>query len=183
MPDLVVTVPQECWSAWIAEGDAAGEPETGEEWAYFVGGLRRPPIEAGERLYIVAHDHLRGYAPVTQVAKVEGRWGIGRKGGAVAVTIGQTIDSFRGYRQRWWPREDEQPFPDWKTAFLRPKRAQGKPVVHAPHPESCSESERPLSRCGRRVSRVSTERVTCRQCLALIRRALVGAVADGREDG
>jgi hypothetical protein len=36
--------------------------------------------------------------------------------GAVAVTIPERIHGFRGYRQRWWPREAEQPFPDWRTA-------------------------------------------------------------------
>jgi hypothetical protein len=67
MADLVVTVPRELWVEWIAEGDAVGEPESGEEWAFFLG-PQRPPCGPGDRLYIVAHDRLRGYAPITRVA-------------------------------------------------------------------------------------------------------------------
>lgn len=67
MSDLVVTVPRELWVEWIAEGDAAGEPESGEEWGFYLG-PQRPPCGPGDRLYIVAHDRLRGYAPITRVA-------------------------------------------------------------------------------------------------------------------
>lgn len=117
MSDLVVTVPRGIWPDWIDEGDPAGSEESGEEWD-FVLGWQRPPIIAGERLYVVAHDRLRGYAPVTGVIfyadpcpehlyvgagclrcraeqgvpgrprGVRGRWSIVRRGGAVAVTIG-----------------------------------------------------------------------------------------------
>lgn len=41
-----------------------------------------------------------------------------RQGGAVAVTIKEPIPGFRGLRVRWWPREAEHPFPDWKTAGI-----------------------------------------------------------------
>lgn len=112
--DLVVTVPKQIWRAWIAEGDAAGEPDSGEEWGYYLGGAR-PPVEPGERLYVVAHGLLRGYANVTRVVRHEGSWVICRRGGAVAVTIPATIPGFRGYRRRWWKVEDEVDFPDWKT--------------------------------------------------------------------
>lgn len=115
MPDLVVTVPKRLWLDWIAEGDAAGEPETGTEWGFFLGSWQQPPIREGERLYIVSHGRLRGFAPVTRVARIDGRWAIGRKGGAVAVTIPEEIPGFRGFRKRWWAREDEAPFPEWKT--------------------------------------------------------------------
>lgn len=114
MADLVVTVPKWFWPAWIAEGDAVGEPESGEEWGFFLGGAR-PPVEPGERLYIVAHGLLRGYAPVVRVVRDGERWAIGRRGGAVAVTIDETIKGFRGWRRRWWDPALELPFPDWKT--------------------------------------------------------------------
>ena len=39
-----------------------------------------------------------------------------REGGAQAVTIDEEIRGFQGVRKRWWPRELERPFPDWKTA-------------------------------------------------------------------
>lgn len=115
MSDLVVTVPKGLWLDWIDEGDAAGEPESGEEWGFFVS--TRPPIVAGERLYIVAHGRLRGYSIVTRVAgprETGWGWAIGRKGGAVAVTIPEPIVGFRGFRRRWWEHASEVPFPDWR---------------------------------------------------------------------
>ena len=115
--NLVVTVPKWFWPEWIAEGDAVGEAYTGEEWGFFMGG-NRPPIGHGDRLYIVAHGKLRGYAPVTRLAPPEecgGKWGICRRGGAVAVTIDRPIQGFQGFRKVWWEPKDEKPFPDWKT--------------------------------------------------------------------
>lgn len=111
--DLVVTVPKSFWELWLEEGDAAGEPSSGEEWAYQVGG--RPSIEPGERLYIVSWGRLRGYAPVVRVMKTPLGYGICRRGGAVAVTIKEPIPGFRGYRKRWWDREQELDFPNWRT--------------------------------------------------------------------
>ena len=104
MPDLVVTVPKPLWRDWIAEGDAAGEPETGEEWGFYVHG--RPSIKRGERLYIAAWGCVRGYAPVTRVAQAEpGYWAICREGGAVAMTINETVvhDAALGLPCPWGP--------------------------------------------------------------------------------
>jgi len=115
MSDLVVTVPKHFWPEWIEEGDAAGEAPTGTEWGFYVYG--RPPIQPGERLYIVAHNRLRGYAPVTRVAHAGGnRFAICRGAGAMAVTIPERIRGFQGFRARWWKRDDEIPFPDWMRA-------------------------------------------------------------------
>jgi hypothetical protein len=114
MSDLVVTVPKDFWPDWIAEGDAVGEPKTGTEWSFYVG-ARKPSIRHGERLYIVACGRLRGYAPVTRVALARaGQWAICRQGGAVACTIDQEIRGFQGFRQPWWIRSDEMPFPGWQ---------------------------------------------------------------------
>lgn len=110
--DLVVTVPKALWVGWIAEGDAADTPYSGEEWAYQVSG--RPDIQPGERLYVVSWGKLRGYAPVVRVFKTEKGYAICRRGGAVAVTIDEPIPGFRGYRKRWWSYEQEKPFPGWK---------------------------------------------------------------------
>lgn len=111
MVDLVGTCPKDFWEEWIAEGDAAGTPETGTEWGWYTRHHRISLIAPGERFYVVAHGKLRGYAPVVAV-----RHGvIIRKGGAVAVTIDAPIMGFRGLRQRWWPREAERDFPDWRT--------------------------------------------------------------------
>lgn len=112
--DLVVTVPKDIWADWIAEGDAVGEPESGEEWGFAVG--QRPDIKPGDRLYVVAHERLRGYAVVTRVAETGQGWSIGRRGQAVACTIPERIKGFRGARRRWWDRDAEQPFPDWAVA-------------------------------------------------------------------
>jgi len=112
--DLVVTVPKWFWPEWVAEGDAVGEPETGEEWVFSLGSMK-PGIKPGERLYIVAHGRLRGYAPVTSIKLLVGQWVICRKGGAVAVTIPEAIRGFQGFRKVWWHRENEIPFPEWKT--------------------------------------------------------------------
>ena len=115
MVDLVGTCPKDFWEEWIAEGDAAGEPETGEEWGWYTRHSLVAKIKPGDRFYVVAHGKLRGWAPVTRVKTSYGQGGmIGRMGGAVAVTIPEIIPGFRGLRERWWNREDETPFPDWK---------------------------------------------------------------------
>lgn len=121
MADLVVTVPKPLWRDWIAEGDAVGATETGEEWGFFVG-RTRPRIGPGERLYVVAWNRLRGYAPVTRVEWTERGWAIGRKGGAVAVTIPREIPGFRGWRYRGWDRAIEVPFPEWQTEGVALRR-------------------------------------------------------------
>lgn len=124
--DLVATCPSWFWREWIAEGDAAGDPETGQEWDWYTRHRLAPFVMLGDRLYIVAYGKLRGYAPVTRLAVYgnprlpkhvapDAQWGIVRQGGAVAVTILEPIRGFQGLRQRWWKRGDELPFPDWKT--------------------------------------------------------------------
>lgn len=118
--DVVVTVPKGLWIEWISEGDAVGDPPSGEEWVFWCG-WRAPKIELGERVYIVSHNRLRGYAPLVSLIRdddrrfVRGRIGLIRHGGAVAVTIPQRICGFQGWRYRWWDEKDERPFPDWKT--------------------------------------------------------------------
>jgi len=111
MVDLVGTCPKYFWEEWIAEGDAAGEPESGEEWSWFTSHSYKSLIMPGDRFYIVAHGKLRGYSLVTKISN----GAIVRKGGAVACTNGELIPGFRGLRKRWWDRAIERPFPDWKT--------------------------------------------------------------------
>lgn len=116
MSDLVVTVPKQMWIDWLSEGDACGEPPSGQEWAFYIGG-GRPRIEPGECLYIIAWGVLRGYSPVTRVERTERGWAICRKAGAVACTIDEDYETsgFRGWRERWWPYEAEDDFEDWET--------------------------------------------------------------------
>ena len=118
MVDLVGTCPKDFWPEWIAEGDPAGEPWSGQEWGWWTGHSLIRLIKPGDRFYVVAHGCLRGYAPVTRVhLSPSARGGaICREGNAVAVTIDEPIPGFRGLKTRWWPREIERPFPDWKDA-------------------------------------------------------------------
>lgn len=112
--DVVVTVPKTFGLAeWIAEGDAAGEPWSGEEWHFYIG--LAPKIEPGERVYVVCNGKLRGYAPLVRVEYGAERTALVRHGGAVAVTIDEYIQGFRGFRYRWWDTASEKPFPDWRT--------------------------------------------------------------------
>ena len=112
MTDLVGTCPKDFWLEWVTEGDAAGDTPTSEEWGWFTRHHLIGAIHPGDRFYVVAHGMLRGYAPVTRVTQSA----IGRRGGAVSVTIDEPVPGFRGLRERWWDREIERPFPDWKTA-------------------------------------------------------------------
>ena len=116
MVDLVGTCPKDFWQEWIEEGDAAGEPETGEEWGWYTRHSFIRFIKPGDRFYVVAHGRLRGWAPVTRIQSGV----ICRRGGAVACTIDEPIPGFRGLRQRWWDRSLERPFPDWETEGVTP---------------------------------------------------------------
>ena len=123
MADLVVTVPKDIWADWLAEGDIPGQPPGGAFDAYDFTCARasdpRPPIEPGERVYVVAHGRLRGYAPLVEVTRVDGKWSLVRAGGAVAVTIPEPVRGFRGWKVRAWDRAIEQPFPDWTWAGVK----------------------------------------------------------------
>ncbi|KKM81220.1 hypothetical protein LCGC14_1332130 [marine sediment metagenome] len=120
MADVVVTVPKALWEDWIAEGDLPGA-EDGEMESHFWIGGPMPCIETGERVYIVAHGKLRGYAPLRRVERScslrPDRRCLVRSGGAVAVTIEGPIRGFQGFRYRWWNREDEVPFSDWQAIY------------------------------------------------------------------
>lgn len=119
MPDLVGTCPKDFWPEWIAEGDSAGEPYTGEEWGWYTQHSLAATIKPGDRFYVVAHGKLRGWAPVTRVQGPEDSsdrsgWIICRRGDAIACTVPFAIPGFRGLRARWWDRNTEQPFENWR---------------------------------------------------------------------
>ena len=123
MPDVVVTVPKTFGlREWIAEGDAAGAPWSGQEWHFYLYG-RLPDIARGERVYVVYNGKLRGYSPLWRIermhnvggnAKFFGSFALVRRGEAQAVTVPETIIGFRGWRYRWWDRQIEVPFPEWR---------------------------------------------------------------------
>lgn len=122
MSDVVVTVPKNFqWqgltgiAAWIAEGDAAGEPWSGQEWDFYLGGNPPTRLAKGERVYVVYDNKLRGYAPLVRIDYYQGKtYSLVRHGDAVAVTIDEPIKGFRGFRYRWWNRSIEKPFPEWR---------------------------------------------------------------------
>ena len=118
MSDVVVTVPKALWADWIAEGDLPGEEAAYQSHFWLSGGL--PEIAPGERVYIVAHGKLRGFAPLVAIEqRCRLRPSVGcliREGDAEAVTIEQPIRGFQGFRYRWWDRSEERPFPDWQEA-------------------------------------------------------------------
>lgn len=119
--DVVVTVPKNfTWSgapgkrgfaAWQAEGDAPNTPWSGTLWEYTTWGTQ-PTILPGERVYVVCEGHLVGYAPLVRLDFEERHNRLGvvifiRGGNAVAVTLPEVIRGFRGWRYRWWRREEE----------------------------------------------------------------------------
>lgn len=120
MSDVLVTVPKSFGlDRWIAEGDAAGEPWSGTEWYFYLGG-HPPYIRAGERVYVAYNGIIRGYAPLVRIAFFQNQYALVRRGDAVAVTVpGLVIPGFRGFRYRRWEREQEVPFPDWRRPNLQ----------------------------------------------------------------
>jgi hypothetical protein len=115
MPDVLVTLPQSFGlTTWMAEGDAPGEPWSGEEWHFYLGGPR-PRMAPGERVYVCYKGHLLGYAPLVRMESAGRGYALVRHGGAQAVTIPDRIPGFRGFRYRFWPREEEVAFPNWRT--------------------------------------------------------------------
>ena len=120
MSDVVVTVPKSFGlDTWIAEGDAAGEPWSGEEWHFYLGGPV-PNMVPGDRVYVVYNGAVRGYAPLVRIERSLRGFALVRHGGAVAVTIPEYVRGFRGWRYVWWQDGDERPFPDWRNADSHP---------------------------------------------------------------
>lgn len=113
MTDVVVTVPKDRWGLWIDEGDLPGEEWSGNVYDFYLGGLM-PHVTPGERVYIVAYNRLRGYAPLVVIGEQPHGWSLVRHGGAVTITIPESIRGFQGFRYRWWDRADEVPFPTWR---------------------------------------------------------------------
>jgi len=112
--DVVVTVPKSFGlQAWIDEGDLPGDEWCGLNWHFYLGGAI-PKIEPGERVYIVYNNRLRGYAPLVRVERTSRGCALVRHNDAVAITITEPIQGFRGFRYRWWNPSEEVPFPDWK---------------------------------------------------------------------
>lgn len=107
-------------AAWVAEGDAAGMPDSGQVYQYSLAGrpATRPNVQPGDRVYVVHNQHLIGYALLTRLVQSTYRrnlYFLERGGGAVAVTIDEAIPGFHGWCYRWWDRAVERPFPDWHT--------------------------------------------------------------------
>ncbi len=120
MADVVVTLPKSFGlKKWIEEGDAAGDLPDPPGKEYYWSIPHKAAIGPGERVYVAYGGHLIGYAPLVRLVEwypVPGvrRFYLVRRGGAQAVTIDEEIPGFRGFRYRWWEREQERPFPEWK---------------------------------------------------------------------
>jgi len=131
--DLVGTCPKDFWEDWLREGGLPeGEsvpymdPDPYTEWSWYTNHSLALQAKPGDRFYIVAHGRLRGYAPIVRVENPpedndDVRYAIIRRLGAVACTVPFAIQGFRGLRVRWWKREQEIPFPDWKRSPEREK--------------------------------------------------------------
>jgi hypothetical protein len=115
MTDLVGTCPKTFWEEWIAEGDPAGTPWSGEEWGWYTRHSLAGGARPGDRFYVAAHGRLRGWAPIVRVVSDGRGWVICRKGDAVACTLAEPVPGFRGLRHRWWDRAAEVAFPDWRV--------------------------------------------------------------------
>jgi len=116
--DIVVTLSKSFGlQRWIEEGDPAGTEWGGQKWGWHIGKKAPTKINPGERVYVVYDKHLIGYSPLLYIEKSSGMmpgYVMVRGGNAVAVTIDAQIKSFRGFRYRWWQREIERPFPEWR---------------------------------------------------------------------
>lgn len=145
MGDVVVTVPRAQWPAWLREGDLPGQAARGVSHFWLAPPL--PPMAPGERVYVVASNRLRGYAPLVGVEERctlrphDGMGCLMRAGGAVAVTVLRYFPAFQGWRDRFWDRAEEVPFPRWQDlrAWI--------PDPDAPPYVPCA----PCHRCGRCV--------------------------------
>jgi hypothetical protein len=128
--DIVVTVPKDFryggkkgLAAWLSEGDAPGEPWSGDTYDFSTFGVQ-PNIEFGEVVYVACEGRIVGYAPLVAMMfkgemvvdedhpKAVIQKGLGpillvRGGDAVAVTIPQAVVGFRSWRYRWWERSIE----------------------------------------------------------------------------
>ena len=116
--DIVATVPEQEWEDWLAEGDCAGDVPSGKEHGWKTDLRFLPDVEPGDRLYIVSHHRVRGFARVLRVDRTpdeNGEGTIWRGSGAAAVTIPEAVRGFGGIRHRWWDPSDETYFPKWRT--------------------------------------------------------------------
>lgn len=150
MSDIVVTVPKNFrygdsppgLAAWLSEGDAPGEPWSGETYCFSTWGWC-PQIKRGERVYVVCNGRLVGYAPLLYLdfdddTVEDGEWPrraqapiyLIRGGGAVACTIAEPITGFRGWRYRWWKYEQEMPL-DLSPYLSPPPKAPRMPRARA----------------------------------------------------
>ena len=120
MTDVVVTVPKRLWAAWLEEGDLPGEEWSRYDSDFWLGHGAPPSCVPGDRIYIVAHGRLRGYAPLVMIRWRSRGYSLVRRDGAEAVTILEAITGFRGWRYRWWLRDGEIAFPDWKDPSAVP---------------------------------------------------------------
>lgn len=122
--DIVVTLPRGKLADWADEGDAAGDAPSGMYYAWHMGGHPPKRAKPGNRVYVVHDGRLIGYAPLQRVEKLpRGGYNLIRGGDAVACTIEEPCNGFRGVKYRWWPRHSERPFPEWRGPEVEARHA------------------------------------------------------------
>ena len=149
MSDIVVTVPKTFGlDVWIGEGDPAGVSWSGQIWHFSIGPTC-PKCVPGDRVYVIFNGAVRGWSPLVDIEYDGWRYYLVRHGGAVACTVPFFTQGFRGFRYRegWWDRLQELPFPDWQdpNAALFDRAALVKPDIHrekAPPRKKSSQSVR-----------------------------------------
>jgi hypothetical protein len=145
MADVVVCVPRAKWRDWVGEGSLAGQSAT-ELFGFYVRTGERPPVEPGDRVYVVAWDRLRGYAPLVELREEKDGYTFVRAGGAVACTLPVEVKGFPGWKLRWWQRTEEVPFLGWQVDGVGDEQLP-KAMLHEhtdpkTHAELLAEAER-----------------------------------------
>lgn len=138
MTDIIVTIPKDRWQTFVMA------QREGAETAHLIYG-DRPPLAAGDYLYIVAHGALRCAIDVHSMSPSRGGFlvrGIFRGG----LTVADGIRGFPGWLPATFQRCDLLAFPGWqrdgitrfagRLAHLTPPVA---PVPYFAHGKAASE--------------------------------------------
>lgn len=124
MTDLVTTIERVAWYDWVIAGARVG----GLLWTAMLG--RRMP-RAG-RLYLVAHDRVRGFVTWDDTPEREPKFEpmtLGAKHSRPHRPDHNDLAYVRGFAGSifsWWERTDEIGFPDWQTRDLWLNRSSGR---------------------------------------------------------
>jgi hypothetical protein len=135
MTDIIVTVPKDRWSSFVAA------QREGAETAHLIYG-DRPPLAAGDFLYVVAYGCIRCAIDVHSVSPSRGGHlvrGIFRGG----LTAADGIRGFPGWLPATFARGDLLAFPGWQrfgiSSFPGHLAHLAPPVPYFAHGKTASE--------------------------------------------